>query len=137
MEKTKRDELVHKLTHRRNGTVVEYVTVPLEVGKSVTFNRIGDTQNFNGNEWTPVESKSGHRISFNKLMYARGLEFNSNKIEDRVDALIAAIERPEGLTLKPKAIVDVPVVIDGVAQKDENEKPVTSKRYTFNGELVG
>lgn len=137
MEKTKRDELVHKLTHRRNGQVVEFVTVPLEVGKAVTFTRIADTQSFNGNDWTPVESKGGHRISFNKLMYARGLEFNSNKIEDRVDALIAAIERPEGLTLKPKKIEDQPVVIDGVAQTDNDGKPQTSKRYTFSGEMVG
>ena len=137
MEKTKRDELVHRLTHRRNGLVVEYVTVPLEVGKAATFNRIGDTQSFNGNDWTPVESTTGERISFNKLMYARGLRFNSNKIEDRVDAIIAAIERPEGLTVKPKKVEDQPVVIDGVAQTDAEGKPQTSKRYTFSGEMVG
>lgn len=137
MEKNRRDELVHKLTHRRNGTVVEYVTVPLEVGKPVTFNRIGDTQSFNGNDWTPVESTTGERISFNKLMYARGLRFNSNKIEDRVDAIIAAIESEKGLTLKPTKIEDQPVVIDGVAQVDSEGKPQTSKRYTFNKELVG
>lgn len=137
MEKNKRDELVNKLTHRRNGQVVEYVTVPLEVGKAVTFTRIADTQSFNGNDWTPVESETGERISFNKLMYARGLRFNSNKIEDRVDAIIAAVESSKGLTLKPKAIVDQPVIIDGVAQVDAEGKPQTSKRYTFNGELVG
>lgn len=137
MEKERKEALVHKLTHRRDGSVVEYVTVPLEVNKSVTFSRIGEDQTFNDNQWTPVESKTGERISFNKLMYARGLKFNSNKIEDRVDALIAAIERPEGLTLKPKAIVDAPVVINGVAQLDAEGKPQTSKRYTFNGELVG
>jgi len=137
MEKERKEKLVEKLTHRRNGQVVEYVTVPLEVGKAVTFSRIGEDQTFNDNQWTPVESATGERISFNKLIYARGLKFNSNKIEDRVDALIAAIERSEGLTLKPKAIVDVPVVIDGVAQLDAEGKPQTSKRYTFNGELVG
>ena len=137
MEKERKEALIHKLTHRRNGQVVEYVTVPLEVGKAVTFSRIGEDQTFNDNQWTPVESATGERISFNKLMYARGLKFNSNKIEDRVEALIAAIERPEGLTLKPKAIVDVPVVIDGKEQKDAEGKPQTSKRYTFNGELVG
>ena len=136
MEKQKRDELVKKLTHRRNGTVVEYVTVPLEVGKAVTFSRIAEPQTFNGNEWTPVESKSGQRISFNKLMYARGLEFSSNKIEDRVDALIAKIESPEGLTVKPKKIEDLPVIIDGKEQEVDG-KIQTSKRYTFSGELVG
>ena len=137
MEKERKEALVKKLTHRRDGSVVEYVTVPLEVGKAVTFSRIGEDQTFNDNQWTPVESATGERISFNKLMYARGLKFNSNKIEDRVDALIAAIERPEGLTLKPKAIVDVPVVIDGQEQKDVQGNVQTSKRYTFNGELVG
>ena len=137
MEKNKRDELVKKFTHRRNGTIAEYVTVPLEVGKQVRFTRIGDTQEFNGNQWTPVESVTGERISMSKLMYARGLSFNSNKIEDRVDALIAAIERPEGLTLKPKKIEDVPVIIDNVPQVGADGKPATSKRYTFSGELVG
>ena len=137
MERNRRDELVQKLTHRRNGQVVEYVTVPLEVGKSVTFNRIGEDQTFNDNQWTPVESSTGERISFNKLMYARGLKFNSNKIEDRVDAIINAIERPEGLTLKPKKIEDQPVVIDGVQQLNADGSPSTSKRYTFSGELVG
>ena len=137
MEKERKDALVHKLTHRRDGSVVEYVTVPLEVGKAVTFSRIGEDQTFNDNQWTPVESMTGERVSFNKLMYARGLKFNSNKIEDRVDALIAAIERPEGLTLKPKAIVDVPVVIDGVEQKDAQGNVQTSKRYTFNEVMVG
>ena len=136
MEKERKDALVHKLTHRRDGSVVEYVTVPLEVGKAVTFSRIGEDQTFNDNQWTPVESMTGERVSFNKLMYARGLKFNSNKIEDRVDALIAAIERPEGLTLKPKAIVDVPVVIDGVEQKDAQGNVQTSKRYTFNEVMV-
>lgn len=137
MEKERKEALVHKLTHRRDGSVVEYVTVPLEVGKSVTFSRIGEDQTFNDNQWTPVESTTGERISFNKLMYARGLKFNSNKIEDRVDALIAAIERPEGLTLKPTKIEDRPVIIDGVEQKDADGKVQTSKRYTFNKELVG
>ena len=137
MESERREALVKKFTHRRDGSVVEYVTVPLEVGKAVTFSRIGEEQTFNDNQWTPVESATGERISFSKLMYARGLKFNSNKIEDRVDALVAAIERPEGLTLKPKAIVDVPVIIDGKEQKDADGKPQTSKRYTFNGELVG
>lgn len=137
MEKERKDALVHKLTHRRNGTVVEYVTVPLEVGKSVTFNRIGEDQTFNDNQWTPVESSTGERISFNKLMYARGLKFSSNKIEDRVDAIINAIESAEGLTLKPKKIEDTPVVIDGVTQLNTEGKPQTSKRYTFSGELVG
>ena len=113
MEKGRRDELVNKLTHRRDGSVVEFVTVPLEVGKAVTFKRIGDTQTFNGNDWTPVEAATGERISFNKIMYARGLQFTSNKIEDR------------------------PVIIDGVEQKDAEGKPQTSKRYTFNKELVG
>jgi hypothetical protein len=137
MEKNRRDELVKKFTHRRDGSVVEFVTVPLEVGKAVKFTRIGEPQSFNGNEWTPVESTTGERISMSKLMYARGLAFNSNKIEDRVDALIAAIERPEGLTLKPKKIEDQPVIIDGVAQVGADGKPSTSKRYTFSGELVG
>lgn len=137
MEKNRRDELVKKFTHRRDGSVVEFVTVPLEVGKPVKFTRIGEPQTFNGNDWTPVESTTGERISMSKLMYARGLAFNSNKIEDRVDALIAAIERPEGLTLKPKKIEDQPVIIDGVAQVGADGKPSTSKRYTFSGELVG
>lgn len=137
MEKNRRDELVKKFTHRRDGSVVEFVTVPLEVGKAVKFTRIGEPQMFNNNEWTPVESTTGERISMSKLMYARGLAFNSNKIEDRVDALIAAIERPEGLTLKPKKIEDQPVVIDGVQQLNADGSPSTSKRYTFSGELVG
>lgn len=137
METSKRDELVKKFTHRRNGQVVEFVTVPLEVGKAVKFTRFGETQSYNGNDWVPVESATGERISMSKLMYARGLSFNSNKIEDRVDALIAAIERPEGLTLKPKKIEDIPVVIDGVPQVGADGKPSTSKRYTFSGELVG
>lgn len=137
METSRRNELVKKFTHRRDGSVVEFVTVPLEVGKAVKFTRIGETQSFNGNDWTPVESNTGERISMSKLMYARGLAFTSNKIEDRVDALIAAIERPEGLTLKPKKIEDQPVIIDGTAQVNADGTPSTSKRYTFSGELVG
>lgn len=137
MEKNRRNELVEKFTHRRDGSVVEFVTVPLEVGKAVKFTRIGETQSFNGNDWTPVESTTGERISMSKLMYARGLSFNSNKIADRVDALIAAIERPEGLTVKPKKIEDLPVVINGVPQTNADGTPSTSKRYTFSGELVG
>ena len=141
MEKNRRDELVKKFTHRRDGSVVEFVTVPLEVGKTVKFTRIGEPQVFHGangdTEWTPVESTTGERISMSKLMYARGLAFSSNKIEDRIDALIAAIERPEGLTLKPKKIEDQPVVIDGVAQVNADGTPSMSKRYTFSGELVG
>lgn len=137
MEKERRDELVNKLTHRRDGSVVEFVTVPLEVGKAVTFKRIGDNQTFNGNDWTPVEATTGERISFNKIMYARGLQFTSNKIEDRVDAIIAAIESEKGLTLKPTKIEDRPVIINGVEQKDADGKVQTSKRYTFNKELVG
>lgn len=137
MEKERKEALVHKLTHRRDGSVVEYVTVPLEVGKAVTFSRIGEDQTYNDNQWTPVESSTGERISFNKLMYARGLKFKSNKIEDRVDAIINAIESAEGLTLKPKKIEDQPVVIDGVTQLDAQGHPQTSKRYTFSGELVG
>lgn len=137
MEKERKEALVKKLTHRRDGSVVEYVTVPLEVGKAVTFSRIGEDQTFNDNSWTPVESTTGERISFNKIMYARGLKFKSNKIEDRVNAIIDAIESAEGLTLKPKKIEDQPVVIDGVPQLDAEGKPQTSKRYTFSGELVG
>lgn len=141
MEKEKRDELVKKFTHRRDGSVVEFVTVPLEVGKPVRFTRIGEPQVFHGtngdSEWTPVESATGERISMSKLMYARGLSFNSNRIEDRIDAIIAAIERPEGLTLKAKKIEDIPVVINGVKQLDAEGKEQTSKRYTFSGELVG
>lgn len=137
MEKERKEALVHKLTHRRDGSVVKYVTVPLEVGKAVTFSRIGEDQTFNDNQWTPVESATGERISFNKIMYARGLKFKSNKIEDRVNAIIDAIESAEGLTLKPKKIEDQPVVIDGVTQLDAEGRPQTSKRYTFSGELVG
>lgn len=136
MEQTRRNELVNKFTHRRDGSTVEYVTVPLEKGKSVTFTRIGESQQFNGNEWTPVESATGERISFSKLMYARGLQFKSNKIEDRVDAIINKIENG-GLTVKPSKIEDIPVVIDGVPQTTNDGKPQTSKRYTFSGELVG
>lgn len=138
MEKKKRNEIVARLTTLRNGEKREFVTTAVSVGDTLTFNKIGDAQTFNGVQWDPVEDSEGHRMSLNKIVFGKNIKFNSNRIEDRIDAVIAAIESDKGLKLKVTKIEERQVL-------DDKRQPVTnadgtpamSKVYSWNKELVG
>lgn len=134
----RRAEIKNRMTHRRNGEEVKYVTSPIEKGAKLTFTKIGESQNFNGYDWDPVEDNEGHRISMAKIVYGRNLQFKSNAIEDRVDAVIGAVESDKGLTLKFTDITEREVRDEnGVAVKDAEGNSVMTKVYHFNKELVG
>lgn len=131
-----RSQIIKKLTHRRNGEEVLFVTSPIEVGAKLTFTKIGEAQVYNNNEWFPIEDNEGHRMSLSKVIYGRNLKFNSNKIEDRINAVIGAVE-DKGLTLKVTNITEREVRDEKGEVQMADGKPVMTKVYHFNKELVG
>lgn len=138
MESKKRNEIVKLMTTTRNGEKREFVTSAIEIGKPLTFNKIGDTQAFNGNQWVPLEDKQGHRMSLGKVIFGRNIQFESNKIEDRIDAVIKAVESDKGLTLKPTKVEERELKdADGNVIMDAQGKPSMTKIYHFNKEMVG
>jgi hypothetical protein len=138
MEKERRNEIVTRMTTLRNGSKREYVTTAIEKGSTITFSKIGEPQSFNGFDWDPIEDNEGHRISLNKVVFGRNIKFNSNKIEDRVDAVIAAVESAKGLKLKVTDITEREVRDEnGATVMDAEGKPQMTKVYHFNKELVG
>lgn len=135
MESKRKQEIIARIT--RNGER-EYVTSPLEVGATVTFTKVGEPQVFNNNTWDPVEDNEGHRISLSKIVYGRNIKFNSNKLADRIEATINAIENPKGLKLKVSNITKRDVLdANGNPVLDSEGKVQQTNVYHWSKELVG
>lgn len=138
MEQTKRNEIVTLLTTTRNGDKREFATSAIEVGKKLTFTKIGEPQAFNGAQWVPIEDKQGHRMSLGKVVFGRNIQFNSNRIEDRIDAIISRVESDKGLELTPTKIEERELRdSDGNPVKNDKGEIQKTKVYSFKNELVG
>lgn len=138
MEQTKRNEIVNLLTTTRSGEKREFATSAIELNKKLTFTKIGEPQAFNDAQWVPIEDKQGHRMSLGKIIFGRNIQFNSNRIEDRIDAVIAAVESENGLQLTPTKVDERELRdADGNPVKNDKGEIQKTKVYSFKNELVG
>ena len=133
MEKERLNDIVDEIIRRKECRDV--VLQVLEEGEQYTFTKIGKPRIYNGFRWTPIEDECGHILNIRKVICGRGIRFSSNKIEDRVLAVIDAIENG-GLTLKVNRIEEIPLVIDGSVMYDELGNIRKTKRYYFEKKMI-
>jgi len=139
MEDNRRNEIVSICSFGQEDATVR---ASMEVGGKYKFTKIGEPQvignGTNAPQWVPVEDSEGHCINMAKLIRSKGLKWSSNKVADRVDAIIKAVESNTGLPLEVEAIGERESR-DRNRQTilDEQGKPVMTKVYTFKSKLVG
>ena len=77
-------------------------------------------------------------MSLGKIIFGRNIQFNSNRIEDRIDAVIAAVESENGLQLTPTKVDERELRdADGNPVKNDKGEIQKTKVYSFKNELVG